>query len=194
MLWGYQTGLGYTIAVHTTEHSTKVIEQSELQGGISLVEMLFRSNIIGLVGGGSKPAFPPNQFVLWDDLQKKSIGNIDFKTNIKAVRLRRDYIAIVLQTETHVHSFNTLEKVDIIETSSNTNGIISMCSSRNICVIALPEKTTGSVLVKFYSEATPRTSIIKAHKKPISAISLNDEGTLIATASTKVNILQRAQK
>ncbi len=61
-----------------------------MDGGIGIVEMLFKSNIIALVGGGSKPAFPPTQFVLWDDHQKKSIGSIDFKSNIKAVRLRKD--------------------------------------------------------------------------------------------------------
>jgi WD repeat-containing protein 45 len=93
---------------------------------------------------------------------------------------------IVLENETHVHSFNSLDKIDIIETSSNPTGICSMCSSKNACALALPDKTTGSVLIKFYGDSAPRASTIKAHKKAITTIALNEEGTLLATASAKV--------
>ena len=68
----------------------KVKKSLELEGGIGIVEMLFKTNIVGLVGGGPKPAYPPNQFVLWDDTKKEAIGTIDFKSAIKAVRLRKE--------------------------------------------------------------------------------------------------------
>jgi hypothetical protein len=90
LLWDSPTASEYTIAALIMARSYKVLPLPEMDGGIGIVEMLFKSNIIALVGGGSKPAFPPTQFVLWDDHQKKSIGSIDFKSNIKAVRLRKD--------------------------------------------------------------------------------------------------------
>ena len=60
----------------------------DLGGGIGIIEMLYRCNLVALVGGGKNPKFPPNKLILWDDAQFKSIGEISFLTEIKALKLR----------------------------------------------------------------------------------------------------------
>ena len=76
--------------------------------------------------------------------------------------------------------------MDIIETAQNPNGICSMSYGKGNCCIALPDKPQGSVLLKVYGEQMPTSSTVKAHKKPITTLALNDDGTLLATASAKV--------
>jgi len=52
--------------------------------------MLFRCNILALVGGGKSPKWPPNVLVIWDDYRNRPLAEINFRNDIKAVRMRRD--------------------------------------------------------------------------------------------------------
>ena len=78
-------------------------------GGIGSVEMLFRCNLLALVGGGRPPCWPETKVMVWDDHQNRCIGELNFRAKVIAVKMRRDRIVVVLATKVYLYNFSDLK-------------------------------------------------------------------------------------
>ena len=124
----------------------------DMNGGIGLIEMLNRSNIVALIGGGKSPRYASNKLVLWDDHKAKEISEMRFMSHVKNVKMKRDRIFVVTEDKIYIFNFNNLELLDSLETKNNNKGIISISVKGNT-IVAYPDKNEiGSVKVKDYDK------------------------------------------
>ena len=85
-------------------------------GGIGIIEMLKRTNILALVGGGTNPKFSRNKITIFDSHQGLIISQIRFNSKITNVKLRNESIIGCIIDKIYILNINTLETIDIIET------------------------------------------------------------------------------
>jgi WD repeat-containing protein 45 len=52
-------------------------------------------------------------------------------------------IIVILENKIYVYNFQNLKLIDTIETVSNTKGLCAMSPSKDVCVMACPEKKVG---------------------------------------------------
>lgn len=99
------------------------------EGGIALVEMLYRTNYLALVGGGRNPRYPPNKVIIYDSVKGKPVLELEYKSEVKNVKLRRDRLVFVMSLL--FVSFN--KQANKIDCSIAKQGVcISLCSSTTI--------------------------------------------------------------
>jgi len=160
----------------------------DFDGGLGIVEMLFRCNILALVGGGKNPKYPPNKVMIWDDYQNKCLAELEFRSAVKGVKLRRERIVVALENKVYVYNFGDLELIHQIETTSNPKGLLALSPDSNNIVLACPGLKPGYIHIRIND--TNKSTPIKAHDNALSCLALNLDGTLLATASEQGTVVR----
>ena len=99
-----------------------IIHKKDFDSGIGIVEILFRCNIVALVGGGKHPKFPANRVMVWDDYQNKCIAELECRSEVKAVKLRYNRVIVVMDEQVFVYNFSDLQFLRQIKTYHNPKG------------------------------------------------------------------------
>jgi len=60
--------------------------------------------------------------MIWDDHQNRCIGELSFRSEVRAVRLRRDRVVVALDSKVYVYNFADLSLLDHVITSENPKG------------------------------------------------------------------------
>lgn len=151
------------------------------------MELVYRCNLIALVGGGPTPRYPLNKVMLWDDHQMRCIGEICFRSEVRGVRLRRDLVVVALTNKLYVYTLADLHLKDNQETWASPRGLCALSSGPE-AVLAFPDRLKGHVKVVLYAQ--DRSVSIDAHESPVACLALSADGLLLVSASDKGTLIR----
>jgi autophagy-related protein 18 len=167
--------------------------------------MLFSTSLVALT-------LSPRVLRIQNTKRHSTICEMTFRTAILAMRLNRKRLVVVLEAEIYIYDISNMQMLRMEKTSPNPNAICALSSSsdNNYLVYPLPTKaapatfqppshappkadhtapTSGEVLI-YDATKMEAVNVIEAHNSPLSCIALNNDGTLLATASEKGTIIR----
>jgi len=163
-----------------------------MDGGIGIVELLGKSNIVALVGGGSNPKFSPTNVIIWDDYQNAPIAKLEYGSEVKAIRCRNQRILVVFQTKAMLYNFSDLHLISQYDTASNPKGLCDMVSTTTSgqyqTIMAIPGCKPGDLRIEMVE--AKRSFAISAHQTPLSNIALSSDGKFCATTSNRGTLIR----
>ncbi|KAF8939480.1 autophagy protein [Haplosporangium gracile] len=180
---------------------------SKSDSPIGIVEMLFSTSLVAIVGAGDRPASSPRRLQIINTKRQSTICELTFPTSILSVKLNRKRLIVVLEDQIYVYDISNMKLLHTIETSPNPQAICALSPSSENCYLAYPSPTpsptspfsnngrddshgpSGDVLI-FNALTLQVVNIVQAHKTSVSNISINSEGTMLATASDKGTVIR----
>ncbi|KAI8644216.1 WD40-repeat-containing domain protein [Parasitella parasitica] len=179
---------------------------SKVDSGIGHIEMLFCTSLVALVGLNDNS--PSVHLRIKNTKRESTICELTFETPILSVKMNRKRLIVVLEKQIFVYDISNMKLLHTLDTISNPQAICALSPSSDNCYLAYqPLRASDYYTTSSYSNSSPTyngigdieiydantmklENIVQAHKSTISCISMNLEGTLMATASEKGTVIR----
>lgn len=184
----------------TRTYSTNPFQLLREQNGddASIIAMHYNTDLVAHVGAGEIASSSQRCLRMINTRRDKEITRTNYGKAILNVQLNRDRVVVVLDTTIYIYELKTMEHLHTIEEiPENPTGTCAMPSLEGVAVgskscnfLAYPNNATKGC-VHVYDVLNLRAGpIIEAHTSRIGSLAFNDDGSLLATASTKGTVFR----
>lgn len=169
---------------------------------ISLVEQLFSTSLVAMI-------LTPRLLRIVNTKKHSTICELTFHGMVVAVKMNRKRLVVVLEEITFIYDISNMRMIKSQETPVNTAGICAISPNSEHNYLAIPhyqkqpqtaklshvppsivkEQISGDVLL-YDLNKMEEVTVIAAHQAPVSCIAINNDGTLMATASEKGTVIR----
>ena len=184
-------------------------EPSKLvDGGVGVAAVL-DDRYLAFVGGGKTPVSSQNIFKFWDATIGRQTAQFDLHERVLGVRLSGHHAVVILVARTIIFEYQELAQEtptstnsglretttarpvvgpnvvkDLVPTAQNPYALACLGSS----FLVLPAQTIGQVQLVPLSGGSKR--VFRAHSSAVRAITLSDDGSVVATASIQGTLIR----
>lgn len=104
----------------------------------AIVEMLFSTSLLAVVGLGDQPALSPRRLTMVNTKSDTIICEVTFPTTILSVKMNKLRLVVLLKEQIYIYDISNMRLLHTIETNSNKLGIITLSSNSNNEYLAYP--------------------------------------------------------
>ncbi|KAF4554774.1 putative autophagy-related protein 18 [Elsinoe fawcettii] len=180
------------------------LAENGASGDISVLEMLFSTSLVAMI-------LSPRLLRIINTKRQSTICELTFPSRVGALKLNRKRLVVVLEDVIFIYDIQTMKTLHQITTPSNPYALCALSPNPDNNYIAYPLRKTDPVtsttpshvppaqkapepmsgdVMLFDANTMEEIKVIPAHQAPLSCISINSEGTLLATASEKGTVIR----
>ncbi|KJE95663.1 WD repeat domain phosphoinositide-interacting protein 2 [Capsaspora owczarzaki ATCC 30864] len=160
------------------------------EGGTGIVEMLFCTSLVALVGAGAHPAFSPRRLQIANTKRQSTICELNFVNKILAVKMNRKRLVVVLEDRIHIYDITNMKILHTVDTAANPRGICALSPNSDSNYLAYPASHTDGNVLMFDALNMQASSVMQAHKGPVTCLAFNYSGSMLATSSEKGTVIR----
>jgi len=163
---------------------------------VTHIAMLHQTSIFAMVtsSGDDPSSGGPHAVHIWDESKRKFVGELRSRHEVRGVALRRDLIAMICESTVYVYTLDRLKHILTVTTHQNLQGICAIAPLSKPWIMCCPGPSKGTVRLQVGADDA---HVFQAHESALAAISVTEQGTLVATASefgTVVKVFQRVDR
>lgn len=109
-----------------------------IDGAIGIVEMLFCSSLLAIVGTGEQPSLSPRRLKIINTKRNTTICELTFPSSILSIKMNRERLIVLLEETIYVYDITNMRLLHTIEIPSNPIGLIALSIDTNNNYLAYP--------------------------------------------------------
>lgn len=107
-------------------------------GGYSIVEMLFSTSLVVLVGNGDSPHLSPRKLRLVNTKKHSIICEITFPTSILSVKMNKSRLVVLLSLQIYIYDINNMTLLHVIDREANQTNLINVSPDLENNILVYP--------------------------------------------------------
>jgi autophagy-related protein 18 len=90
-------------------------------GGVSIVEMLYTTNLLALVGSLDETGsmFSPRRLTIWNTNNSTALCEISFLSNIIYVKMNKQRLIVSIREKTHIYDITTMKLLQSLDINNS---------------------------------------------------------------------------